>query len=107
LSTAFDWTTVAGAIETPCFLPLLAPVAVWLPVIVPPAAPGAEIVIPSPTNVTVSEVGLVGLLAATAAPTVSVDVTAAVFATTETVPATAFRIIAFCEYVQVLVSGLL
>jgi hypothetical protein len=92
--------------ETPCFLPLLAPVAVWLPLIVPPAAPGAETVITSPTNVTVNEVGLVGLPAAPAAATVSVDVTVLVFATTETTPATAFRIIAFCEYVQVLVSGL-
>lgn len=86
-------------------MPLLAPVAVWLPLIVPPAAPGAETVITSPTNVTVNEVGLVGLPAAPAAATVSVDVTVLVFATIETVPATAFLIIAFCEYVQVLVSG--
>jgi hypothetical protein len=105
LSTAFDWETVAGAIETPCFLPLLAPVAVWLAVIVPPAAPGAETGICSPTSVTVSEVGLVGLPAAPAAATVSVDVTAVEFKTVETVPATDFRIIALCEYVHVLVSG--
>ena len=79
---------------TPCFLPLLAPVAVWLAVIVPPAAPGAETEIDSPFKVTVIDVGLVGLPAAPEAVVFSEEVTAVEVTIVETVPASALLIIA-------------